>query len=85
MEAVECIKNKNEYQGFRHGPVLKNILTEIITTRHSGVLHIKTASHGGCDCIRKKKEELSGLLVRLLEEGKHLSLTFPKQCHGLQA
>ena len=25
---------------------------------------------GGCDCIRKKKEELSGLLVRLLEEGK---------------
>ena len=70
MEAIECIKTRMSIRKFRHGPVPKNILTEIINTAQWSPSYKNSQPWEVVIVSGKKKEELSGLLVRLLEEGK---------------
>ena len=55
---------------FRHDPVSKNILTEIINTAQWSPSYKNSQTWEVVIVSGKKKEELSNLLVRLLEEGK---------------
>lgn len=70
MEAIECIKTRMSIRKFRHAPVPKNILTEIINTAQWSPSYKSSQPWEVVILSGKKKEELSGLLVRLLEEGK---------------
>ncbi len=70
MEAVECIKTRKSIRKFRHDPVPKNILTEIINTAQWSPSYKNSQPWEVVIVSGKKKEELSNLLVRLLEEGK---------------
>lgn len=70
MEAIECIKTRMSIRKFRPGPVPKNILTEIINTAQWSPSYKNSQPWEVVIVSGKKKEELSGLLVRLLEEGK---------------
>lgn len=70
MEAIECIKTRMSIRKFRHAPVPKNILTEIINTAQWSPSYKNSQPWEVVILSGKKKEELSGLLVRLLEEGK---------------
>jgi nitroreductase len=70
MEAIECIKTRMSIRKFRPGPVPKNILTEIINTAQCSPSYKNSQPWEVVIVSGKKKEELSALLVRLLEEGK---------------
>jgi nitroreductase len=70
MEAIECIKTRMSIRKFRQGPVPKNILTEIINTAQWSPSYKNSQPWEVVIVSGKKKEELSSLLVRLLEEGK---------------
>ncbi|HBR21513.1 MAG TPA: hypothetical protein DD713_02935 [Nitrospiraceae bacterium] len=70
MEAVECIKTRKSIRKFRHDPVPKNILTEIINTAQWSPSYKNSQPWEVVIVSGKKKEELSGLLIKLLEEGK---------------
>lgn len=70
MEAIECIKTRMSIRKFRHVPVPKNILTEIINTAQWSPSYKNSQPWEVVIVSGKKKEELSALLVRLLEEGK---------------
>lgn len=70
MEAIECIKTRMSIRKFRHDPVSKNILTEIINTAQWSPSYKNSQTWEVVIVSGKKKEELSNLLVRLLEEGK---------------
>ncbi len=70
MEAIECIKTRKSIRKFRHDPVPKNILTEIINTAQWSPSYKNSQPWEVVIVSGKKKEELSNLLVRLLEEGK---------------
>ena len=70
MEVIECIKTRKSIRKFRHDPVPKNILTEIINTAQWSPSYKNSQPWEVVIVSGKKKEELSNLLVRLLEEGK---------------
>lgn len=70
MEAIECIKTRMSIRKFRPEPVPKNILTEIINTAQCSPSYKNSQPWEIVIVSGKKKEELSNLLVRLLEEGK---------------
>ncbi|MCX5718276.1 MAG: nitroreductase [Nitrospirae bacterium] len=70
MEAIECIKTRMSIRKFRHDPVPKNILTEIINTAQRSPSYKNSQPWEVVIVSGKKKEELSGLLIKLLEEGK---------------
>ncbi len=70
MEAIECIKTRMSIRKFRPEPVPKNILTEIINTAQCSPSYKNSQPWEVVIVSGKKKEELSNLLVRLLEEGK---------------
>ena len=70
MEAIECIKTRMSIRKFRHGPVPKNILTEIINTAQWSPSYKNSQPWEVVIVSGKEKEELSSLLVSLLEEGK---------------
>jgi nitroreductase len=70
MEAIECIKTRMSIRKFRNGPVPKNILTEIINTAQWSPSYKNSQPWEVVIVSGKKKEELSALLVRLLEESK---------------
>lgn len=70
MEAIECIKTRMSIRKFRHDPVSKNILTEIINAAQWSPSYKNSQTWEVVIVSGKKKEELSNLLVRLLEEGK---------------
>lgn len=70
MEAIECIKTRMSIRKFKPDPVPKNILTEIINTAQWSPSYKNSQPWEVVIVSGKKKEELSALLVRLLEEGK---------------
>ncbi|NCO83408.1 MAG: hypothetical protein COZ31_05805 [Nitrospirae bacterium CG_4_10_14_3_um_filter_44_29] len=70
MEAVECIKTRMSIRKFKPEPVPKNILTEIINTAQRSPSYKNSQPWEVVIVSGKKKEELSELLIRLLEEGK---------------
>lgn len=70
MEAIECIKTRMSIRKFKPDSVPKNILTEIINTAQWSPSYKNSQPWEVVIVSGKKKEELSSLLVRLLEEGK---------------
>ena len=70
MEAVECIKTRMSIRKFKPDPVPKNILTEIINTAQWSPSYKNSQPWEVVIVSGRKKEELSALLVSLLEEGK---------------
>ncbi len=70
MEAIECIKTRMSIRKFKPDLVPKNMLTEIINTAQRSPSYKNSQPWEVVIVSGKKKEELSNLLIRLLEEGK---------------
>lgn len=69
MEAVECIKTRMSIRKFKPGLVPSSVLTEIVNTAQWSPSYKNSQPWEVVIVSGKKKEELSALLVRLLEEG----------------
>jgi len=70
MEAIECIKTRMSIRKFMPAPVPKDILTEIVRTAQQSPSYKNSQPWEVVIVSGKKKEELSDILIRLLEEGK---------------
>ena len=85
MEAIECIKTRMSIRKFRHGPVPKNILTEIINTAQRSPSYKNSQPWEVVIVSGEKKRSYPVFLSGFLKKGNHLLLIFPKQYRGLQA
>lgn len=70
MDVIECIKTRMSIRKFKDEPVPKDILTEIIDTARWSPSYKNSQPWEAVIVSGKKKEELSMLLVSLLEKGE---------------
>lgn len=69
MDAVTCIKNRMSVRGFTEDPVPEELLTEIIDTAKWSPSYKNSQPWEAVILSGKKKENLSALLLDLLEQG----------------
>jgi len=70
MEAIECIMTRKSTRKFKPDPVPKDVLTNIVNTAQRSPSYKNSQPWEVVIVSGKKKDELSEILVRLLEEGK---------------
>ncbi|MDI6745048.1 MAG: nitroreductase [Thermodesulfovibrionales bacterium] len=70
MEAIECIKTRMSIRKFKPDLVPNSVLTEIINTAQWSPSYKNSQPWEVVIVSGKKKEELSGILIRLLKEGE---------------
>lgn len=70
MEAIECIRTRKSIRKFKPDPVPRDILTEIVNTAQWSPSYKNSQPWEVVIVSGKKKEALSDILVRLLEEGR---------------
>lgn len=69
MEACECIKTRRSIRGFRPDPVPRAVLEDVISTAQWSPSYKNSQPWKVMVLSRKKKEQLSELLVREYENG----------------
>ncbi|MFN3739349.1 MAG: nitroreductase [Thermodesulfovibrionales bacterium] len=70
MDAIECIRSRRSIRAYKKEPVPKEILTRIIETALWSPSYKNTQPWEVIIVSGKKKEELSSLLISLLERGE---------------
>ena len=70
MDAIECIKNRMSIRGFKPDPVPQEILQEVIEIAQWSPSYKNSQPWEVIVLSGRKKEELSEMMVGLLEEGK---------------
>jgi len=70
MDAIECIRSRMSIRGFKKEPVPKDVLTRIIDTARWSPSYKNTQPWEVIIVSGSKKEELSKMLIDLLEKGE---------------
>jgi nitroreductase len=69
MDAIECIKTRMSIRKFKPEPVPKEVLLEVINTAKWSPSYKNTQPWGAVIVSGEKKDEVSRLLIGLLENG----------------
>jgi nitroreductase len=78
MDAIECIRTRMSIRRFRPEPLPRELLMEIIETAMRSPSYKNSQPWEVAIVSGKKKDELSEILLRLLEEGKEPSPDLPE-------
>jgi nitroreductase len=69
MDAIGCIKTRMSIRKFKPEPVPKEVLLEVINTAKWSPSYKNTQPWGAVIVSGKKKDEVSKMLIGLLENG----------------
>lgn len=78
MEAIECIKTRISVRKFKPEPVPKELLQEVIDIARWSPSYKNTQPWEIIIISGKKKEELSDMLIRLIEKGEPMTSDIPE-------
>jgi len=78
MDAIECIKTRKSIRAFRPEPVPEDLIKEIITAAQRSPSYKNSQPWEVAVVSGAKKEELSSLLIGLLESGAHPAPDIPE-------